>query len=336
MVFETKAGRTVKGLHIVALCLIWVLMTAAGQARAAAFDVIISGSGGEEGYAERFGDWAQRLRRALIDRCDHPTDHVQLLNETGENADGIATKKGIANALRDLSKRVAPSDDVFVFLIGHGTYRRRVAKLNTPGPDLTAEELDRLLKPLSARRIVVVNGASMSAPFVNALSRTGRVVCASTRSADQREATRFMGFLVQALEDGSADQNRDDRISILEICTQAASLTDAWFLSEGLIATENAILDDNGDGLGTRLSAPSEDSADGAVAARCFLHDFRVPKGTSPALVAAYRKAIDAVQALVARKATMDSAAYYHLLERELVKAARLNREIKQMTRFNE
>ena len=300
-----------------------------GQARAAAFDVIISGSGGEAIYAERFGAWAQRLRQALIDRCGHPKDHVRLLNETGENADGVASKQGIGKALRELSERVTPSDDAFVFLIGHGTYRRRVAKLNLPGPDLTAAELDGLLKLLPARRVVIVNSASMSAPFVNALSRAGRIVCASTRSANQRDATRFMGFFVQALEDGNADQNRDDRISILEICTQAASLTDAWFLGEGLIPTENAILDDNGDGLGTRLSDLRVDAGDGAVATRCFLRDFRVPKGASPELVRAYGEAIDAVQALVAQKAMMDSVAYYHLLERELVKAARLNRAIK-------
>ena len=308
----------------IAICLICV-----GQARAAAFDVIISGSGGEAIYAERFGTWAQRLRQALIDRCDHPKDHVRLLNETGENADGVASKQGIGKALRELSERVTPSDDAFVFLIGHGTYRRRVAKLNLPGPDLTAAELDGLLKLLPARRVVIVNSASMSAPFVNALSRAGRIVCASTRNANQRDATRFMGFFVQALEDGNADQNRDDRISILEICTQAASLTDAWFLGEGLIPTENAILDDNGDGLGTRLSDLRVDAGDGAVATRCFLRDFHIPKGASPELVRAYGEAIDAVQALVAQKAMMDSVAYYHLLERELVKAARLNRAIK-------
>jgi len=304
---------------------IWVLMLA--QANAAVFDVIISGSGGEDEYSERFDDWGQRLRRVLIERCDHPATNVLLVNETGENADGNSSIKGIRNVFRGLSERVTSGDDVFIFLIGHGSYRRQVAKLNIPGVDLTAEDLERFLKTLSARRIMVVNGASMSAPLVNALSRNGRIICASTRSTDQRNATQFMRFFVQALEDGSADQNRDDRISVLEICTQASSLTDAWFLSEGLIATENAILDDNGDGLGTRLS--DIDAGDGMLADRCFLLNFRVPKGASPALVAAYGKAIDEVQTLVKKKTAMDSAAYYQLLERELVKAAKLNREIR-------
>ncbi|MXZ11700.1 MAG: hypothetical protein F4Y79_19965 [Gemmatimonadetes bacterium] len=311
--------------------LIWVLMLA--QANAAVFDVIISGSGGEDEYSERFDDWGQRLRRVLIERCDHPAANVLLVNETGENADGMSSIAGIRNVFRGLSERVTSGDDVFIFLLGHGSYRRQVAKLNIPGADLTAENLDEFLKMLSVRRIIVVNGASMSAPFVNALSRDGRIICASTRSMDQRNATQFTRFFVQALEDGSADQNRDDRISVLEICTQASSLTDAWFLSEGLIATENAILDDNGDGLGTRLS--DIDAGDGMLADRCFLLNFRVPKGASPALVAAYGEAIDEVQALVKKKATMDSVAYYQLLERGLVKAAKLNREIRKQPQIN-
>ncbi len=321
MVFETEAGRAVRLWAF----LIWVLMLA--QANAAVFDVIISGSGGEDAYSERFDGWGQRLRRVLIDRCDHPAANVLLVNETGENADGMSSIAGIRNVFRSLSERVTPGDDVFVFLIGHGSYRRQVGKLNIPGADLTAGDLDGFLKMLSAQRIIVVNSASMSAPFVNVLSRDGRIICASTRSTDQRNATQFMRFFVQALEDGSADQNRDDRISVLEICTQASSLTDAWFLSEGLIATENAILDDNGDGLGTRLS--DIDAGDGMLADRCFLRNFRIPKGASPALVAAYGKAIDEVQALVKKKAKMDSETYYQLLERELVKAAKLNREIR-------
>ena len=95
---------------------------------------------------------------------------------------------------RSLSERVMPGDDVFVFLIGHGSYRRQVGKLNIPGADLTAEDLDGFLRSLSAGRIIVVNSASMSAPFVNALSRDGRIICASTRSTDQRNATQFMRF----------------------------------------------------------------------------------------------------------------------------------------------
>ena len=145
MVFETEAGRAMK-LWVFP---IWVLMLA--QANAAVFDVIISGSGGEDEYSERFDDWGQRLRRVLIDRCDHPATNVLLVNEAGENADGTSSIGGIRNAIRSLSERVTPGDDVFIFLIGHGSYRRQVAKLNIPGADLTAEDLDRFLRSISAR-----------------------------------------------------------------------------------------------------------------------------------------------------------------------------------------
>ncbi len=321
-------------LEIIRYGIFFALWIAFGfaECESAAFDVIICGSGGEDVYSERFEDWGQRLRTVLVDLCAHSADNVQLLTEGGEGADGVSSMDGIRNAMRNLSGRVTDRDDVFVFLIGHGSFRqqvakRRVAKLSVPGHDLTAEDLDGFLKMFVARRVVVVNGASMSAPFVNALSHSGRIVCASTRSVEQRNATHFMGFFIQALEDGSADQDRDERISVLEICTQASSLTDAWYLGEGFITTENAILDDNGDGLGTRLS--DIDVGDGALASRCFLLDFRVPKGTAPELVEAYGEAIDEVQVFVKKKTSMDSMAYYQMLETKLLKAARLNREIR-------
>ena len=309
------------------ICLVLWLVLGYVESEGAAFDIIICGSGGEEVYLERFGDWGQRLRTVLVDQCAHLAKNVQLLTETGEGVDGKSSLDGIRDVMRDFSSKVTDRDDVFVFLIGHGSFRQQVAKLNVPGPDLTVEDLSGFLKMFSARRVVVVNGASMSAPFVNALSQRGRVICASTRSVDQRNATHFMGFFIQALEDGSADQDRDERISVLEICTQASSLTDAWYVGEGLIATENAILDDDGDGLGTRLSDIGE--GDGALAVRCFLLDFRVPKGTAPELVEAYGEAIDEVQDLIKKKAGMDSMSYYQLLESKLLKAARLNREIR-------
>ena len=309
------------GMALIALCI------GVGNAGGATYDLIISGSGGEELYSERFGDWSQRLRTVLIEQCGHRSENVRLLDERGEISDGISSMDGIRKVFGEFSRQVTARDDVFVFLMGHGSYRRQVAKLNIPGPDLTAKDLDVLLDMLPARRVVVVNGASMSAPFVNVLSDKGRIVCASTRSIDQRNATRFMGFFVQALEDGSADQDRDERISVLEICKQASSLTDAWFLGEGMIVTENAILDDDGDGRGTRLS--NIDAGDGDVAERCFLLDFKVPQGTAPELVEAYGQAIDDVQNLKKKKASLSETAYYQALEEKLLKAARLNRKIR-------
>lgn len=293
----------------------------------ASFHLIACGSGGEASYSEQFADWGARLQRVLVGW--HPASQVVLLTETGKDADGISSVEGIRKALWEMGGRATEQDDVFVYLIGHGSFRQQVAKVNVPGPDLSAEVLNGLLRTVRKRRVVVIQGASASAPFINVLSGTGRIICTSTRSAEERNAAQFMGFFVQALEDGSADCNRDGRISVLEACQQASVLTQAWYDREGYIATEHGLLDDNGDGLGTRLSELDHPTEDGLLAAQCFLRDFQVPDGVSPEVVAAYRIAMEEVQGLIAQKAAMDSVVYYQALEEKLVQAARLNREIR-------
>ena len=104
----------------------------AAQSEGAAFDLIVSGSGGEDEYAERFDDWGKRLRAVLTEQCGHAQDNVTLLNESGEDADGTASLKNIRQTMQKLSSRVTQRDDVFIFLIGHGSYRRQMAKFNIP------------------------------------------------------------------------------------------------------------------------------------------------------------------------------------------------------------
>lgn len=294
---------------------------------AASFHLIACGSGGEAPYSEQFADWGSRLRAVLSGW--HSASQVILLTETGKDADGISSVAGIQKALWDIAGQATASDDVFVYLIGHGSFRQGVAKVNVPGPDLTAEALNGLLRTVRAKRVIVIQGTSASAPFINALSAKERIICTSTRSGEERNATQFMGFFVKALENGSADQDRDGRISVLEVCRQASLQTQVWYEQEGYIPTEHALLDDNGDGLGTRLSELDHPAGDGLLAAQSFLRDFQVPDGVSPEVVAAYRSAMEEVQVLIAQKAAMDSVAYYRALEEKLVRAARLNQQIR-------
>jgi len=297
--------------------------------QAASYHVIVCGSGGGEPYVERFEEWGQRLQKVLSAQKKHGSDTVTLLTESGNNADGISTLDALKKEFRALNQKVSKNDDVFVYLIGHGSYRRNVAKLNIPGEDVSADHFQEWFLRFSAKRIVLINGASTSAPFVNTLSGRGRIICTSTRSVEERNATRFMEFFIQALEDGSADQNRDERISVLEICRQASALTEAWYQGEGYLATEHALLDDNGDGKGTRLVDMSEVLGDGKRADQCILLNTGVFVSAPLALVDAYQEAIDSVQVLIQQKTSLDSVVYYEQLETRLLEAARINRQIR-------
>jgi hypothetical protein len=314
---------------------------------AEAHHIILSGSGGNAEYQQKFLDWGNRLRTALIDKSGCDPDHVILLSEmtsqaNGEQGDEVSfpgrtqpcTLDNIRAAFDALAQHPEQIDELFVYLIGHGSHRNGVSKFNVPGPDLSAEELDALLAPFVDRRCIVINASSSSAGFINVLSGPNRIICTATKSTEERNATEFMAFFVEGLEEGSADRDRDGRISLWEACTQAVALTDAWYTSEGLISTEHALLDDNGDALGTRLSlnltaAPNQ-TLDGEAAGRCFIRDHVFPPQVPPALIAAYRDALGAVEAHIREKSEPLDPAYHTKLESLLVKAARANRAIRK------
>lgn len=316
-----------------------VILTALALANLARGDsrhLIVCGSGGEPEYVERFADWGERLRVALVDRMGHDEANVMLLSD---DADGSTSPSRVTlNAFRLAMKRtasdLAEDDEFTLYLIGHGSRLRKVSRFHITGPDLTADELSRLLDASLTKRVTVIVGASSSAGFINALSSPGRVVCAATKSVDEVNATWFMQFIVEALEDGSADQNRDERVSVLEVCRQAAALTAAHYVGEGLIATEHAILDDSGDGLGTRLfddrlDAPKKKApGDGALAGRRFLRDYSFPANANRNAVDGYLGLLREVEELKARKSQMDEGAFYAELERLLIEAARSRRVI--------
>lgn len=320
-----------------------VCMLAAPSANAADYHLILSGSGGEAEFSDRFRDWSTKLREALVASAEVPAERILYLAEPEtENApkDRTINLDSITAVFGYLAETLTEDDTLFVYMIGHGSYINRESRFLIPGPDLTAVELGKLLDSVTLRRAVVINGTSSSAGFVNELSAENRIICTATKSATERNATRFMNFFVEALEDGSADRNRDERISVLEICRQAAELTSAWYETEGLIATEHPILDDNADGLGSRLPIPdaalaesvddpSAEPFDGSLARITYIKDYSFPEDAPQDVIDTYLALLEDITELRAGKNAMDEAAYYAELEGLLVDAARANREIR-------
>jgi len=298
-------------------------------------DIIICGSGGEPHYENRFADWGKRLQTVLVDVLGRTEQEVHLL--TGSDEQARSDLANLRNLFSQLAKTHKKEEDLFVYLIGHGSYLRQVSKLQVPGEDLNANELADMLASIPARRTVVVNSASASAGFINVLSKSNRIICSATKSAYEGNATEFMEFFIQGLEEGLADSNRDGRISVWEAAQLAAALTEAHYLEAGLIATEHAVLDDNGDGLGTRLYLRPEmepetkapETPDGKLARSAFLKDFTFPKDAPQKLVADYLSVMTQVEALSAKKTAMEKGDYYGQLEQLFLKAARLHREIR-------
>jgi hypothetical protein len=229
-----------------------------------------------------------------------------------------------------------PSDGdepLWLVLIGHGSFDGREARFNLRGPDLPATELAEWLKRFQ-RPLAVIDTSSSSAPFMAALSKPGRIIVTATRSGYEQNATRFGRFFAQALSDPKSDIDGDGQTSLLEAFLFASRAVAASFSEENRLASEHALIDDNGDKLGTPAdwfrglratkSAEGGASPDGARAARLCLVKSPRELALSPE-VRAKRDALELeADNLYGQRAALGDDEYFRQLEAIMLDLAHL------------
>ena len=295
------------------------------------YAVIVSGASGDEEFAKRFKGWTAELRRALVERFGFDISRVTVLSEAPEGGAALrATAEEVRRAFQTLRASAGPDSTVFVFFIGHGTFDGRQAKFSLVGPDLPATEYAELLGGLPSRRVVVVNMASASGEFIKPLSARGRVVVTATRSGQEQNATRFPEHFIAALGSRDADADQNGRVSVLEAFDYAARLTAEQYKRAGRLATEHALLDDSGDGVGH----PAAEGGDGALARSTYLDSLSLEQaaaGAETARLLRERERLEGeVEQLKTRKGLLAEAEYEAELERLFVSLAKVNRTIKR------
>lgn len=225
------------------------------------------------------------------------------------------------------------SEPLWLVLAGHGTFDGQEARFNLRGPDVTPAELARWLAPFR-RPLVLIHAFSASAPFLPALAGTNRVIVTATRSGHEVNYARLGDFLAEALADPAADLDHDGQTSLLEAFLAAAARVAEFYQSEGRLATEHALLEDNGDGKGTpadwfRGVRPVRAAADGAPTDGARAHQLHlVPSPAERALPPEVRQRRDALERAIFRlrenRSRLPEAEYFDQLERLLLELAEL------------
>jgi hypothetical protein len=248
---------------------------------------------------------------------------------------GVSSKEQVEKTFADLATKVAPDDVMLILLIGHGSAQGGEARFNLPGPDLTAREYGRLLDKFPSQRIALVNAASASGDFVAPLSKKNRTIVTATRSGGEKNETVFAGYFVQAYAVDGADADKDGRVSVLEAFDYARHEVQRFYEGEHRIQTEHALIDDNGDGTGSR--EPNTALGDGAVARRFVLvggtaggRDGGTTDSALAPLYADARRLEEAIVALRAKKDSLKTDVYEAQLEDLLVQLAEKNQAIHQ------
>jgi hypothetical protein len=287
--------------------------------------VVVIGADGAPEYGTQFQEWGERWRTA----AEKASAEFQIVgkDESAEPSDHDRLQKLLA----DLEGE--DNELLWLVFIGHGTFDRHTAKFNLRGPDVSAEELATWLAPIK-RPIAVVQCASASAPFINRLAAENRVIITATKSGDEQNFARFGQYISAAIADPAADLDKDGQVSLLEAYLTACRQVDEYYDAEARLASEHALLDDNGDGLGTpadwfRGLRATQRAKDGAALDGTRAHQFHlIASHYERNLPPDVRKRRDELELKIAalreEKQQLGEGEYYDRLETLMVELARV------------
>lgn len=207
--------------------------------------LVAVGAEGSDEYGSMFRTWAERWKTAAASA--HAK--VRLIGLDDQPAD----KPTLSRLLTEWSA-IESAEPLWIVFIGHGTFDGRTAQFNLRGPDISAVETAELLQH-SRRPLALISCTSCSAPFINTMSGPDRVIVTATKDGGQFQLSRFGDAMSEAIAGMEADLDRDGQVSLLEAWAFAVRRTNEFYQSRGQLATEHALLDDNADKRGSRLSA---------------------------------------------------------------------------------
>jgi len=208
-----------------------------------------------------------------------------------------------------------------------------MARFNLRGPDLSSEAAAELVE--SAKRpVIVINCSSCSAPFINVLSGPNRIVMTGTKDGNEIQFSRFGGYLADAFGGLDADIDRDGQTSLLEAWLHASRRTEQYYTSDGRLATEHSLLDDNGDQQGTRAelfdgvrvrqTVKDKLKVDGRLAKRSYLVRSQAERSLSPEQRTERDRLEEKLEQLRAGKSELSEPDYLKQLEQILIPLAKL------------
>jgi len=298
--------------------------------------IIIAGKGGLPEFTEKHAQYARQLYDVLTTQHGFTAAQVSVFAESGAKLPitvSVCTAEKIQARFAQLQSSTQAQDLVAVILLGHGTFDGDWAKLNLEGPDLRDLDFAQLLDKLPAQRQVFINTTAASGPFIEKISKPGRVIITATRDGAEQYATAFPEYFVEAfLKADDADLDKNGRVSLLEAFDYSRDRVVRFYESANRLRPEHALLEDNGDGNGSET--PSANSGDGQLAARTFLV---ASASSTPApsvdsnnpLEREKARLLAEIENLKARKNNVPEPEYNRKIEELFIRLAKLNRQIK-------
>lgn len=227
--------------------------------------LILCGLTGDADHHRAFADMIEKLHAGLSSKLGVAPENITVLfgDEPDEKDPELirksarSTKEEVEAAVASFISATQPDDSAWVFVIGHAHYEGRNAWWNLPGPDIAQADFGKLFESLKAREQVFFMTTSVSGLYIKPLSAPGRVVISATEADWETNETEFPFKLTELLTTppttAELDADKDGTLTLFDLyITTARSLAQSY-ADRMLLATEHALLDDNGDGRGTEL-----------------------------------------------------------------------------------
>lgn len=159
--------------------------------------LLVAGSPGTPLFARHYQDWLSRFAACIRHAAGKDLGELVILCDSLDLPGSAKVDvEAIKESLARLAAKAAPQDQFILVLLGHASSS---GALVVPGPDLAPVDLAEFLKPLAARRQIVVQFSACSGAAIAPLARPGRIIITSN-SALQTGDSDFAEFFLLALE----------------------------------------------------------------------------------------------------------------------------------------
>lgn len=229
------------------------------------FGLIIRGLSGDAMHREKFDKARDSIQQTLVERWGWPAENVLILDgDQSTKSDQetlrkyrVANREELQAVTSELAGLLTPADQLWVFVIGHAHYDGRDNWLNLPGPDISQQGFGKLFEGINAGNQVFFLTFPCSGFYLKPLAKPGRITISATEAGLEPNATEFPTVLASLLATPptaeEADIDADGKYSLLDLYLLITRRVAQLYQEDQTLATEHALIDDNGDGRGTEL-----------------------------------------------------------------------------------
>lgn len=220
------------------------------------------------GLSHFFTDQAGIDREAVDVICDAQS----LAFDSNATA---CTRESLKKMLETIASASHPVDKFVFYYLGQANRSADTLRLNVRGQDFTHRELGQWLRAIKAKQKLIILDCPCAGQAIEALTDPNHIVVCSARS-DQHSSPRFSEYFVRALTEWGSDTDPDTRLSLLDAFQVTCRSLDEYYRQQGWYKSENALLEDDGDGVPSQQPwLFLESGKDGTRASQFFLGRIR-------------------------------------------------------------